>query len=149
MKTTILSTSDVHGYFLADDFRRPLQDLGFGLAKAATVIRREREKAGDGELVITIENGDFIQGSPLTNYIEKVVPDEAVLYNELAEAVGYDVRILGNHEFNYGRDYLEKVFAGNQTLLNANIVDEKQNNHLLVNPTVFLRKMVNGLLSLV
>lgn len=134
MKTTILSTSDVHGYFLADDFRRPLQQLGFGLAKAATVIRREREQAGDDELVITIENGDFIQGSPLTNYIEKVVPDEAVLYNELAEAIGYDVRILGNHEFNYGRDYLEKVFAGNQTLLNANIVDEQTQQPFIGEP---------------
>lgn len=115
----ILSTSDVHGYFQADDFRRPLINDGFGLTRVASVIDQLRTE----HATIVIENGDFIQGSPLTSYIEKQAPEADGIYHELASAIGYDVRVLGNHEFNYGRAYLEELFADDQTLLNANILD--------------------------
>lgn len=135
----ILSTSDVHGYFTGDDFRRPLKNTGFGLARAATVIAQEK-KAATEDLVITIENGDFIQGSPLTDYIEKQASEEADLYQRLAQTVGYDVRILGNHEFNYGRTYLEKVFHDDQTLLNANILDKTTKKPFIGRPYQIFEK---------
>ncbi|MDR3190270.1 MAG: bifunctional metallophosphatase/5'-nucleotidase [Lactobacillaceae bacterium] len=123
MQVKIVSTSDVHGYVRADDFRRPLLNDSLGLTKAATAIKQIETTSAADDIILKIENGDFIQGSPLTNYIEKVAPDQTGIYRKLANTIGYDVRIIGNHEFNYGRDYLEKVLGDDQTILNANIID--------------------------
>ncbi|SCC02675.1 bifunctional metallophosphatase/5'-nucleotidase [Weissella bombi] len=124
MQVSILSTSDVHGYIRADDFRRPLLNNQLGFTRAATVIAAQQKQITDsGNVVVTIENGDFIQGSPLTNYIQKIVPEQTDMYQKLTDAVSYDVRILGNHEFNFGREYIEKVFSDTDNLLNANILD--------------------------
>ena len=71
MHVTLVSTSDVHGYFRADDFRRPLLNTRLGLSRAVTVMNELRTHAAPDDVVIAIDNGDFIQGSPLTNYIEK------------------------------------------------------------------------------
>lgn len=140
MQVSIISTSDVHGYFRADDFRRPLQNDGLGLTRAATVIETLREQAAPEDVIITIENGDFIQGSPLTNYIEKVDQSAVSLYDDLAETIGYDVRILGNHEFNYGRDYLERVLGQNDLLLNANVLDETSGEPFIGRPYTIIER---------
>lgn len=124
MDVTILSTSDVHGYFMADDFRRPLLNDGLGLTRAATAMKMFQAKAGQDRALVTIENGDFIQGSPLTDFIQKEQPEEASLYQQLAQQLQYDVRILGNHEFNYGRAYLETLLGNDPLLVNANILDQ-------------------------
>lgn len=117
MQVSILSTSDVHGYVLPDDFRYPYAEKNFGLAKSATALKEQ----SDGDVTIMIENGDFIQGSPLTDYAKQ--KDTLTTFNTLAEAIGYDVQILGNHEFNYGRTFLEEFYQNNDRLLNANVVD--------------------------
>jgi 2',3'-cyclic-nucleotide 2'-phosphodiesterase/3'-nucleotidase len=89
-----------------------------------TVIDDFKTHATGSDIVLTVENGDFIQGSPLTNYIEKSARDQLSLYEKVAQTVGYDARLLGNHEFNYGRAYLEDALAGTPNLLNANILDK-------------------------
>ena len=145
MQLSILSTSDVHGYIRADDFRRPLLNDGLGLSRAATVISDYQQQAQQsGNITLTIENGDFIQGSPLTNYIEKVATDQTNVYQKLADTVKYDVRILGNHEFNFGRAYIENVFAETPNLLNANILDETTQQPFVGEPyQIFERQGVN------
>ncbi|EPC74430.1 2, 3-cyclic-nucleotide 2-phosphodiesterase, partial [Lacticaseibacillus paracasei subsp. paracasei Lpp71] len=103
MKLTILSTSDTHGFVLPTNYVKRDQDLPFSLAKAKTVL--DAQKAAAEGPVVTIENGDWLQGSPLAYYVAKISkqPDQLTrLYNE----VGYDAGIIGNHEFNYGSDYL-------------------------------------------
>jgi 2',3'-cyclic-nucleotide 2'-phosphodiesterase/3'-nucleotidase len=122
MQVTILSTSDTHGFVAATDF---MQSGDFtapiGLARAATVIKREREKAQPGDVVLAIENGDFIQGSPLAAYVAQQVPELARLWDDLFHDIGYDVRVLGNHEFNFGDDYLTTVFDS-EDVVNANLL---------------------------
>lgn len=119
MQLTILSTSDTHGYVLPTNYVKRDQQLPFSLAKAATVIAQER---ATHEETLTIENGDWLQGSPLAYYAARVHPDPAQLaaaYN----AVGYDCGIPGNHEFNYGADYLTAAIkALNYPVLCANIL---------------------------
>ena len=68
----------------------------------------DAQKAAAEGPVVTIENGDWLQGSPLAYYVAKISkqPDQLTrLYNE----VGYDAGIIGNHEFNYGSDYLRQA----------------------------------------
>ena len=81
----ILFTSDVHCGF----------DQNFGFAG----LQRIREYLeSEGNSVILVDDGDQIQGEP----IGTLTSGEAII--DLMNAVGYDIAIPGNHEFDYGMD---------------------------------------------
>lgn len=107
MKLSILSTSDTHGYLYPTDFRKKNQSLGFGLTKVVSEIKKiEALKEG---VVLKIDNGDFLQGSPLSYYLAK--HPESGSMAQVMNAASFDCGVLGNHEFNYGLDYLEETIA--------------------------------------
>ena len=58
----LLITSDLHGYIMPTTFRKTEEALG--LSKAASIIEKLREEKPS----ILIDNGDMLQGSPLTYY---------------------------------------------------------------------------------
>ncbi|MDR0899698.1 MAG: bifunctional metallophosphatase/5'-nucleotidase [Lactobacillaceae bacterium] len=119
MKIHVLSTSDVHGWILPDNFAGD-HDAPFGLARATTAIK-EFKKQHPNDVVFVVDNGDFIQGSPMTNFIAQSHPEYVGLYQKLADEVGYDVRTLGNHEFNYGFEYLKKAVGDDAKIVDANV----------------------------
>jgi 2',3'-cyclic-nucleotide 2'-phosphodiesterase / 3'-nucleotidase len=119
---TILETSDVHGYLFPEDGRERDQDMELGLFKAASVIREEKSRAAGP--VLAIDNGDFIQGSPLSSYMERERGTAAPLVDAL-NTLEVDAGVPGNHEFNHGLFYMmESVRAANFPVLSANILDE-------------------------
>ena len=81
----ILYTSDVHCGI----------DQGFGYAGLRQV--RDAMEAR-GYTTILVDDGDAIQGEP----VGTMSRGEAII--DLMNAVGYDVAIPGNHEFDYGMD---------------------------------------------
>lgn len=123
MKLTILSTSDIHGYVYPTDYKKRNQDLPLGLLKAASLIQEiKAEEAGP---ILVIDNGDFLQGSPLTYYTAKQ-KQQPFTYTSILNDVGFDAGVLGNHEFNYGKEYLnEAVDALNYPILCANILNDQ------------------------
>lgn len=122
MKLTILATSDMHGYVLPTNYAEVGQDLPIGVAKVATKMQ-ERQLAAGADAVLKIENGDFIQGSPLSYYIAKQPQHTAADLTQVINQLGYDVGVLGNHEFNYGIDYLQQAIASYQhPILAANVL---------------------------
>ncbi|MHA3066065.1 bifunctional metallophosphatase/5'-nucleotidase [Lacticaseibacillus saniviri] len=124
MQLTILSTSDTHGFVQPTNYVKRNQNLPFSLAKTKTVI--DRVKQSTDEPVITIENGDWLQGSPLAYYAAKVAKDATKL-TDAYNLMGYDVGILGNHEFNYGLDYLKQAVGTlDYPMLTANILTGNQ-----------------------
>lgn len=123
MKLTILETSDMHGYILPTNYAEKGSDLPFGTAKVASKIKELREKA-EGP-VIQIENGDFIQGSPLSYFVAKQDHRGAKEITQVVNHMGYDVSVIGNHEFNYGLKYLEEAIASySQPVLAANVLNK-------------------------
>lgn len=122
MRLTILETSDIHGYIYPTNYADK-QELPIGAAKVASKIK-ELTAAAEGP-VIKIENGDFIQGSPFSYFVAKENKLTAADLTQVTDLIGYDVHVLGNHEFNYGRAYLEEAVASYQTpVLAANILNE-------------------------
>ncbi|XEC95950.1 bifunctional UDP-sugar hydrolase/5'-nucleotidase [Paenibacillus tarimensis] len=117
---SILVTSDIHGYIYPTDYRNT-EERNWGLAKIATLIKQQRQRCTD---VLLIDNGDVIQGSPLTYHStkfnsERIHPSIAAL-NELR----YDAAVFGNHEFNYGRQLLDQAVRDSDfPWVSANIVD--------------------------
>lgn len=122
MKLTILSTSDVHGYLYPTNYSHRTDKEDYGFLKVATKIDQIKTQADADEWVITIENGDFIQGSPLTYFTAKKQAKYRSIYSQLTNAADYDAGILGNHEFNYGLPYLQQCEAKrNYPILAANL----------------------------
>lgn len=126
MKIRILSTSDVHGYLYPTNYSSRDDQRDYGFLKVASKINQLKKSAKEDEWVICIENGDFIQGSPLTYYTAKKAAKWRTVYTDLTNSVGYDAGILGNHEFNYGMAYLAQCEAGRHyPILNANFEEKK------------------------
>ena len=122
MKVKILSTSDVHGYVLPTNYSRRDDHQDYGWLKVATVIQEVQQRATSDEIVITIENGDWIQGSAFASYLAQQSADQQALFTQLTRSIHYDAGVLGNHEFNYGLDYLRNCERQrNYPLLGANV----------------------------
>ncbi|HFI0578674.1 TPA: bifunctional 2',3'-cyclic-nucleotide 2'-phosphodiesterase/3'-nucleotidase [Streptococcus suis] len=120
----ILATTDLHTNLVNYDYYqdKPVETLG--LAKTAVLI--EEAKAENSNVVL-VDNGDTIQGTPLGNYKSIIDPieegEQHPMYTAL-DTLGFDAGTLGNHEFNYGLDYLRKVIAtAGMPLVNANVLN--------------------------
>ena len=72
MKIRILETSDLHGFVLPTNFTEREMNLPFSMAKAKSKIDELTAVAQEqGEIIVKIENGDLLQGSPLAYYLAK------------------------------------------------------------------------------
>ncbi|OXM85303.1 bifunctional metallophosphatase/5'-nucleotidase [Paenibacillus rigui] len=120
-KLTILQTSDIHGALLPIQYANngPTQS---GFAKIASLIEQERNHNG---YVLVMDNGDLIQGTPLAYHHAKLNADAPNPMIRCLNETGYDGAVIGNHEFNYGMDILNKAVRESRfPWLCANIVDE-------------------------
>ncbi|WP_071130702.1 bifunctional metallophosphatase/5'-nucleotidase [Enterococcus timonensis] len=123
MKLTIMATSDMHGYIAPTNFAERNQDLPFGAAKIYSIMKEIRKNTNGP--VVTIENGDFIQGSALSYYIAKSPDHEVSELTQIINLMDYDVGIIGNHEFNYGLSYLKAAIKSyHHPILCANILNQ-------------------------
>lgn len=135
-RCTILVTSDIHGYISSISYRTQ-EDIPTGLARLATRIKAER--AEDPDLIL-IDNGDLIQGTPLTYYAANIKPNEPNPAIAALSSLGYDAAVIGNHEFNYGRAYLQQVTGeGSFPWLSAGIVDSNTEQPYFGTPYIIKR----------
>lgn len=92
----------------------------------ALLIRAARAENPNNLL---LDNSNLIQGSPLADYIFEqsgsgYLDKHAHLAINALNELGYNVGNLGNHEFNYGLDYLGKILKGaNFPYVNANVFE--------------------------
>lgn len=115
----LIITSDVHGYIMPTTFRK--MDEEIGLTKAACIIENLRKVKPS----ILIDNGDMLQGSPLTYYHQQFHPEQPNPVINAANALNYDLAVLGNHEFNYGLSFLKKsIEESTFSWLGGNIYNE-------------------------
>lgn len=106
---TVLATNDLHGHVLGYDYYRLRDDPQIGLERLAGLITRLRERDPDSLLV---DVGDTIQGSALADWQAREQPpacDRTLAIYEAMSALDYDAATLGNHEFNYGLPFLQRV----------------------------------------
>lgn len=117
----ILETSDIHGNIYPINYGTNGK-ANVGLGKIATLIKQEREQH---QQTILIDNGDLIQGTPLTYHYARFQVDQPNPMALLANELKYDAAVLGNHEFNYGKSLLAAtVEESDFPWLSANILDE-------------------------
>lgn len=118
----ILQTTDLHVAVFPYDYYADAPNDTMGLARTASIIEAIRAEAGNSLL---IDNGDIIQGNPMGDYIayEKGLDGNVHPIIAAMNTLGYEAATLGNHEFNYGLDYLDKALSGAQfPFVSANLV---------------------------
>ena len=102
---TLIGTTDLHAHIDPVDYYAN-KPIALGFAKIATLIRGIRKEQPNSLL---LDAGDTIQGTPLGYYFateERAKPNPMML---VMNALGYDAAAVGNHEFNFGLDYLWKT----------------------------------------
>ncbi|CAM4429919.1 bifunctional 2',3'-cyclic-nucleotide 2'-phosphodiesterase/3'-nucleotidase [Paenibacillus tarimensis] len=131
VKLRLLETSDIHMEIMNYDYYKDEVTHEFGLVKVATLIKQARQEEPNSML---FDNGDLIQGNPMGDYmarVNKLSDKDAVhpVYKAM-NLLNYDAATVGNHEFNYGLDYLQRAMKGAEfPYATANVyVDDKDGN---------------------
>jgi 2',3'-cyclic-nucleotide 2'-phosphodiesterase / 3'-nucleotidase len=105
----LLETTDLHANVLSFDYFKGMIDPTLGFERVATLIREARREIPNTFL---FDDGDTIQGTALSDYQALAVRlpcgEKLAMYKAM-DALGYDAAAIGNHEFNYGLDYLGQV----------------------------------------
>lgn len=131
VRLRILETTDVHMNLLSYDYYQDKTTDQYGLARAMSLIKAARAEAPNSLL---FDNGDLLQGNPMGDYVAKVSPlkdGQTHPAYRVMNQMGYDAANIGNHEFNYGLDFLRRALQGaNFPYVNANIyvADEHRNS---------------------
>ena len=108
----ICETTDLHVHVWPYDYYGDREVDTVGLARTAALIEEVRAEAGNA---LVLDNGDFLQGNPMGDYVayeRGMAEGDTHPVIAAMNAVGFDGATIGNHEFNYGLDFLTKSLAG-------------------------------------
>ncbi|MER8908257.1 bifunctional 2',3'-cyclic-nucleotide 2'-phosphodiesterase/3'-nucleotidase [Mesorhizobium sp. M0854] len=148
----IMETTDIHVNVLPYDYYADKANDTMGLSRTASLIEAVRKEATNAML---IDNGDLLQGNPMGDYIayERGMKDgDLHPVMKGMNLLGYECSTLGNHEFNYGLSFMDKVLAGaNFPFVCANLIRgtelaaNPRDDRLYLKPYVILdRKIKDG-----
>ncbi|MCU6708723.1 bifunctional metallophosphatase/5'-nucleotidase [Paenibacillus sp. J5C_2022] len=137
----LLETSDLHGFLLPKGYASH-STVGHGLARVASIVKEIRRNHPH---TLLIDNGDCLQGTPLTYYHAKINSEPPNPVVACMNELRYDAAVPGNHEFNYGLPYLrsamkESVFPW----LSANTIEASTGKSMFGQPYM-IRELDNGL----
>ena len=143
----LMETTDLHVHVFPYDYYgdRPVDTVG--LARTAALVEEVRAEAGNAML---IDNGDFLHGNPMGDYIayERGMKEgDSHPIITAMNTLGFDAATIGNHEFNYGLDFLMKSMAGADFEVTlANVASEAGSgpraDKTLFKPYVILNKTI-------
>jgi 2',3'-cyclic-nucleotide 2'-phosphodiesterase / 3'-nucleotidase / 5'-nucleotidase len=153
VKMRFMETTDLHSNVMDYDYYKDVAVNNFGLDRTAVLIKEARAEKIDPQSTTSptysqnsmlFDDGDLLQGNPLASYVHKnwdtFVQKDPNYVHPLFRAMkqlNYDAGSVGNHEFNYGLDYLESVLknapysdgVGRDGIVNANIyIDDHDND---------------------
>lgn len=127
----IAGLSDIHASLVNHDYFQDIEVDNYGLTKVATLIKEAKDEVNksDKEEVdnfLLVDAGDTIQGNPLGDYYATIeqLEDGHPVY-KMMEHLKFDVSALGNHEFNYGLDFITDIVSetNGMALISSNVYD--------------------------
>ncbi|OQP85669.1 2',3'-cyclic-nucleotide 2'-phosphodiesterase [Rhizobium rhizosphaerae] len=144
----ILETTDIHVHVYPYDYYGDKPNDTLGLSRTASLIDAIRAEAGNSFLV---DNGDFLQGNPLGDYMayQKGLKEGDVHpVIRAMNLLGYEAGTLGNHEFNYGLDFMFKALGGANfpyvcaNLTKGQLASDPKKDDLFFKPFTIVEKTV-------
>ncbi|MGO4529061.1 5'-nucleotidase C-terminal domain-containing protein [Paenibacillus sp. 2TAF8] len=101
-KITLLGTSDIHGRFMPWDYALDGPNPAGSMTQLYTMVKKVRTENPN---TILLDAGDMIQDNSAELFNDQPKSPMMVAMNEM----NYDAWVMGNHEFNFGLDVLEKI----------------------------------------
>lgn len=144
----IMETTDIHVNIMPYDYYADKPNDTMGLARTASFIDQVRSEAGNSML---IDNGDLLQGNPMGDYMayEKgMKAGDIHPVMKAMNALGYDCGTLGNHEFNYGLEFMFNTLNGAKfpivcaNLTKGQLASDPKKDELFFKPYVILEKQI-------
>ncbi|UKA28947.1 bifunctional 2',3'-cyclic-nucleotide 2'-phosphodiesterase/3'-nucleotidase [Photobacterium damselae] len=130
IKLRILETTDIHTNVMDYDYYKDKPTEKTGLVRTATLVEKARDEVPNA---ILVDNGDLLQGSPMGDYMaaKGIKKGEVHPVYKVMNQLDYEVGNIGNHEFNYGLDFLKTSLEGATfPYVNANVYDLKTDKNL-------------------
>src|SRR5213592_4450808 len=132
----IVATTDVHGRVFGWDYVRDAVAPG-GLSRAATALETLRSRY-PGQVVL-VDAGDLLQGNPFATYFGRYDKRQPQPIVDALNALQYDVVTPGNHDFDFGVEFLRRAATeATYRYVSANVVDDS--GKALFAPTVVLSR---------
>lgn len=119
----IIETTDLHANMMDFDYYKNAPSERLGLARTADLIQIARAQVKNSVLV---DNGDVIQGSPMGDYAaaKGLTQGEVHPVFKAMNLLNYDAGTVGNHEFNYGLDFMQAALgSANFPYISSNVID--------------------------
>lgn len=142
VKLRFLETTDLHDNVMDYDYFKDAPTIEYGLDRTAQLIKAARAEKIDSadpnsptydENSMLFDAGDLLQGNPMADYVAKVKglgPTEVHPMFKAMSLLHYDAGIVGNHEFNYGLDFLNNALEeAPYSVVNANIYKDDHDNN--------------------
>ena len=111
----VLATSDLHGKLYPWLYATDSEDASGSMTQLASAVKALR-----GPDSLLVDAGDAIQDNSAQLFLDEDVHPMIAAMN----AIGYDIWVTGNHEYNFGMENLKKAIAAcsAQTLV-GNVLD--------------------------
>lgn len=124
---TILGTTDIHGHIYNWSYEDGQEIDDSGMVKVKSVIDEVKKENPN---TILLDAGDLIQGTILTDEIYTRDLERINPMIDVFNYIGYDAMVLGNHEFNFGIDVVDKLMVdADFPVLGANIYNKDGTNY--------------------
>lgn len=106
-----MQTTDLHAHILAFDYLCDRAANINSLSRLAAVIGAARSECSN---CLLLDTGDILQGNPLGDVYASQLPRRKGQTHPVIAVMnhlGYDAGTLGNHDFNFGLDFLEHALS--------------------------------------
>lgn len=144
----LMETTDIHVNVFPYDYYADKPNDTMGLSRTATIIDSIRAEAANSLL---IDNGDVLQGNPMGDYMayqHGMKDGDVHPVIKAMNTLGYTVGTLGNHEFNYGLDFMFKVLGGANfpfvcaNLTKGQLASDPKHDDLFFKPYMIVEKQI-------
>ncbi|TCQ12452.1 2',3'-cyclic-nucleotide 2'-phosphodiesterase/3'-nucleotidase [Rhizobium sp. PP-F2F-G36] len=144
----LMETTDIHVHVYPYDYYGDKPNETLGLSRTASIIDAIRAEAGN---TLLVDNGDFLQGNPMGDFMayQKGLKEGDVHpVIKAMNLLGYEAGTLGNHEFNYGLDFMAKALSGANfpyvcaNLTKGTLADDPTKDTLFFKPYTIVEKTV-------
>lgn len=137
----LIYTTDIHGQVTNYDYQNN-ETIPRGLNKVYTLIKQARSEKPEGYLT-------FDMGDALVDYTSEYIQAQSEstiqpVYQAMAK-MGYDAITIGNHEFDYGYDYLIEQLEGSGLIdksVLSNVTSKVNGKHVLGKERKIIEKKV-------
>ena len=140
----ILSTTDLHGKSVKYSYDTGLESNG-SLAQLVTLIDEKKAGLKNGATLL-VDSGDTMYGYGTKQIYDGVVTGDEYMFS-IMNQMGYDAITIGNHDFNFGYDYIMRALTNTgmaeKTVL-SNVLDSQTRKSILQESLIITKKMTTN-----